>query len=555
MIKAKLLRELFEKPGIIRIAGAHDGLGGKIVEQNRFDGIWASGFEISSSYSVPDASILTMTQFLERAIEINNATSIPVIADCDTGFGNSINVIHMVKNYEAAGIAAVCIEDKKFPKINSLLIGGRQELAPIAEFIGKIMAAKNAQQTKEFMVFARVEALVAGWGQEEALKRAHAYVEAGADAILVQSKSNSPQPIIEFAKAWDNSLPLVIVPTTYPSIKLEQIEKLGIKMAIYANHGLRAAVKAMDSVLSEIYKTNSTFGIEDDIASLREIFELQGMPQLKKDEELYLGAGSEPVKAIIPAAGTPRNQKSLEFLLQDRPVSMLDINGKSLLLRNVETLNSIGIGDIIVITGYQNEKVDLDGIETIFNKNYRDKHILHSIMLAEENIDSRILLAYSDILFEKNLLERLLQCESEITLVVDASYKKTGLRNKKLDLVITKNKPILGKRTLIYNKLNPILKIGTNIPEEKACYEFIGMALFSEKGAMKFKDNYHKAMAKYKTSRFHEAASFSQASFKDMIQELIDNGQTVHALEVNSGWMEIHTFDDYKHACLLSSSK
>lgn len=555
MTKAKKLRELFEKPGVIWIAGAHDGIGSKIVEQNGFNGVWASGFEISSSYALPDASILTMTQFLERAIEINDATSIPVIADCDTGFGNSINVIHMVKKYEAAGIAAVCIEDKKFPKVNSLLIGGRQELAPISEFVGKIMAAKNAQQTKEFMVLARSEALVAGWGQGEALKRAHAYVEAGADAVLIQSKSNSPQPIIDFAKAWGSKVPLIIVPTTYPSITFEQIDKLGIKMVIYANHGLRAALTAMDSVLGEIYRTKTTLGIEDKVASLKEIFELQGMPQMKKDEETYLTNESEPVKVIIPAAGAPRNQESLEFMLQDRPVSMLDINGKSLLQRNVEMLNSVGISDITVITGYQNEKVDADGIETIFNKNYKDKHILHSIMLAKDKLDERVLLIYSDILFEKHLIKRLITCEAEITLVVDASYRKTNQRNKKLDLVTTKNKPALGKRILIYDKLHPILKIGSNIPEEEACYEFIGMALFTKKGAQKFRHEYHKAKAKYKTGRFHEAESFPQASFEDMIQNIIDKGNPVYALEVSSGWMEIHTFDDYKQAGSITSSK
>jgi phosphoenolpyruvate phosphomutase len=117
---------------------------------------------------------------------MNDAVSIPVVSDCDVGYGNSNNVMHMVRKYEAAGIAAVCIEDKRFPKVNSY-IPGRQELAPIAEFVGKFLAAKNTQRTSDFMVIARVEALIAGWGQEEALKRAHTYAEAGADAIFIHS--------------------------------------------------------------------------------------------------------------------------------------------------------------------------------------------------------------------------------------------------------------------------------------------------------------------------------------------------------------------------------
>lgn len=555
MTKSAKLRELFKNSGVIRLVGAHDGLGAKLVERNGFDGVWASGLEISTSYCVPDASILTMSQYLERTVEINDAVSIPVVADCDTGFGNSNNVIHMVKKYEAAGIAAVCIEDKKFPKVNSLLFKGRQELAPIAEFVGKIMAAKNAQVTKNFMVFARVEALIAGWGQEEALKRAHAYVKAGADAILIHSKTSSPQPIVNFAKAWDNSAPLIIVPTTYPTITFEQIEELGIKVMIYANQGLRAAIKVMDSVLAEIYRNKTTLGVENKITPMKDIFELQGMPQLKENEKIYLKTETEPIRAIVPAAGAPHNQGSLEPFLQERPVCMLDINGKSVLQRNIETLNRVGIGDITVITGYRSEKVNIERIGSIYNKNYRDKHILHSIMLAEDKFDGKTLLVYSDILFEKHLVTRLLESESDITLIVDASYKRTHLRNKKLDLVITEGKPILGKRAITYDKLNPVLKIGATISEEKSDYEFIGMTLFSAKGAELLRNEYRKAKEKYKSGRFHEASSFPQASFEDMIQEMINQGHPVSALEVNSGWMEIHTFDNYKHACLITRSE
>src|SRR3989338_5782969 len=178
--KAKALRELFRSKPLLRIVGAHDGLGVKLIEKNGFDGIWASGLEISTSYGVPDANILTMTEYLHAASVMNEASSLPVICDCDTGYGNASNVIHMIKKYEAAGLAAVVIEDKTFPKVNSF-VPGRQNLAPMEEFMGKIEAAKNTQANPEFMVFARVEALIAGWGMEEAVRRAVAYAKAGAD--------------------------------------------------------------------------------------------------------------------------------------------------------------------------------------------------------------------------------------------------------------------------------------------------------------------------------------------------------------------------------------
>ena len=198
--KCKKFKSLFKKK-LIRIVGAHDGLGAKLIGEAGFDGVWASGLEISASYGLPDANILTMTEYLERAVEMNEATSLPVIADCDTGYGNVNNVIYMVEKYEKAGIAAICIEDKLFPKVNSF-IEGRQDLADIDEFCGKIRAVKNTQKNPDFMVIARVEALIAGWGMKEALKRANAYSESGADAILIHSKKKDKKEILEFCKKF-----------------------------------------------------------------------------------------------------------------------------------------------------------------------------------------------------------------------------------------------------------------------------------------------------------------------------------------------------------------
>lgn len=273
--KSTKLRELFFQPGLVRLVGAHDGLSAKLVERHGFDGIWASSFEISASYAVPDASIITMSQYLERTRAMNEAVTLPVVADCDTGFGNSINVIHMVKQYEAADIAAVCLEDKKFPKVNSLLSGGRQELASVAEFVGKILAAKNTQVSPDFMVIARTEALVAGWGLEEALKRADAYVQAGADAILVHSKAKDPSEIYKFCEQWQRKAPLVIVPTTYPMITEQEMLDWGIKLVIYANHGLRAAVKAMDNALNTISRDHGTHHLTATIAPMELVFEIR----------------------------------------------------------------------------------------------------------------------------------------------------------------------------------------------------------------------------------------------------------------------------------------
>ena len=184
MRKTKKLRNLFRDKELVRIMGAHSGLSAKLVEDAGFDGVWASGLEVSTSAAVPDASILTMTDYLDKSIEMNDAIEIPIITDCDTGYGNSSNVIRLVEKLESAGIAGISLEDKMFPKVNSLF-EGRQELAPIGDFVGKILAAKNTQKDSDFMVIARVEALIAGWGMEEAILRSKEYERAGADAILI----------------------------------------------------------------------------------------------------------------------------------------------------------------------------------------------------------------------------------------------------------------------------------------------------------------------------------------------------------------------------------
>jgi len=552
MIKSKKLRELFKKDGVIKIVGAHDGITAKLVELNGFDGVWASGLEVSTSYAVPDANILTMTQYLQAASVMNDAVSIPVVADCDTGYGNSNNVMFMVKKYETAGIAAVTIEDKLFPKVNSY-IPGRQELAPIAEFVGKILAAKNAQATEDFMVIARVEALIAGWGQEEALKRAHAYVQAGADAILIHSKASTPDEIARFAKAWDFSAPLVIVPTAYPMISLEEVEELGVKMVIYANHGLRAEIKAINEVLSQIREEGRLDRINDKIVPMSEVFELQGMTQMKETEKIFLRSGEEEVKVIIPAAGAPsaHNQTSLEPLLQDRPLAALDINGKSILQRNIETLNKSKLYDISVVRGYKKAALGVEGVTYFDNPKHQSEHILSSIFCAEEKMDCKTLIIYSDILFENWLIERLKSVNSDFVIVVDNSFKRSLNRNKKLDLVVTKESLVLGDRVLTYEHLYEVEKIGETLPEETASAEFIGVAMFSKKGVEIFKKVYHDALREYKNKPFHEAENIFQASLEDLLQHLIELGYKVEALQVNSGWMEIHTFENYKFACSI----
>ena len=162
MSKSDILRKDLESKSILKVGGAFDAMSAKLVEINGFDAIWAGSFAISATHALPDASILTMTEFLYSASNMETACNIPIIADCDTGFGGLSNVSHMVKKYEKAGIAAICIEDKTFPKQNSLLENSKQELLPEKEFVAKIIAAQEAKENPNFMLIARTEALISG---------------------------------------------------------------------------------------------------------------------------------------------------------------------------------------------------------------------------------------------------------------------------------------------------------------------------------------------------------------------------------------------------------
>jgi len=285
MSKYEILRKKLEGNSIIKVGGAFDAMSAKLVENSGFDAVWAGSFAISAVHALPDASILTMTEFFDVASNMSSTCEIPIIADCDTGYGGPSNVHHMVRKYENAGISSICIEDKTFPKQNSLLENGKNDLLSEKEFVAKILAAKEARNDKNFIIIARVEALISGAGMNEALKRATAYESAGADAILIHSKQNTPDEIFEFTDSWKGSAPIVVVPTTYDSVKISELEAHKIKMVIYANQTLRVAHMAMSRLLKEMIKADHISDVKDKMSTMQDIFNLQEMYDIKNKEK------------------------------------------------------------------------------------------------------------------------------------------------------------------------------------------------------------------------------------------------------------------------------
>lgn len=539
------LQGLLRSGSIVRVMGAHNGLGARLIERAGFDGVWASGLEISTAYGLPDANILTMTENLEAARAIHEATALPVICDCDTGYGNASNVRHMVRRYEAAGVAAIVIEDKQFPKVNSFIPEG-QELAPIGEFAGRIQAAKATQRNPQFMVFARVEALIAGWGMEEALRRANAYVDAGADGIVIHSKSSSPEEVLAFARNWRRPVPLVAIPTTYYQVTAEELQKAGFSMVIYANHGLRAAIRAMETTFRKIRESGTTADVEPSLATLKEVFELQGMKDLKEDEKRF--SGEEPIRAVIPAARDHKLQADLHELLRDRPLCMLEIGGKSLLERQMEVLRSVGVTEIFVVGGHLHDRIRAEGARVLYNPDYNRWNCAQSILFAKEHLLGKTLIVYSDILFDRQILERLVASPHPVTLVMDRAYQSLPLRAKALDLVaVDAPAPDASRRRLRLDLFKPVRQVGKRTLA-RPTHEFIGVAMLSGQGVEELKKAWEQAHIEFRGKPFFEAPSVEEADFTDLLQYLIQRGVPMAGLEIEHGWSEIHSRDDYERA-------
>jgi len=289
MTKNQTLRAALSRGTLFTAMAAHNPLSAKLAEQAGFGGIWGSGFELSASYAVPDANILSMGTHLEMIRAISSVVTIPVIADIDTGFGNAVNVHYIVPQYEAAGASAIVMEDKTFPKDTSLRTDGRQELVRIEEFQGKIAAAVAARRDQDFVVVARVEALIAGLGQEEAIRRGLAYAQAGADAILIHSRQKTPDEILAFVQAWPGTVPLVLVPTAYPQLTEADIAALGkVAIVIYGNHAIRAAVGAMKEVFAQIRRDGGIRNVDADLPTVKQIIDLQGDSHMREVERQFL---------------------------------------------------------------------------------------------------------------------------------------------------------------------------------------------------------------------------------------------------------------------------
>ncbi len=553
MHNATKLRHLLARPGIVKAVGAHDALSAKLIQEAGFDAIWASGFGISTALKcIPDASFVTATEQLDVERNMTEAVEIPIIADCDTGFGNALNVMRAVNDLERGGVAAICIEDNVFPKRCSFYAGVRRELISVEEHCGKIRAAKAAQTVSDFVVIARTEALIAGWGREEALKRAEAYAKAGADAVLIHSKARTFAELKAVAQDWSGEVPLVVVPTIFDGVTAAELEGAGFKIVIYANQLVRASIRAMRETLDVLRTDTRPGSVNDRIVPLKEVYDLVGLSQMEEQERQFLPVGGQQVTTIIAAAGF---EKHLLPLIEDKPKCLLDIKGKTILERQIAALNECDLKDIALVRGYRKDAITVPHLRYYDNDRYEDTGDLFSLFCAENEMTGRCLILYGDIVFETAVLEKLLKSPADISLVVDLAWydqQKQGLPRLQLkpDLVTLNPPPTQSSATrfMTPDEQYQIHKIGQELAPEDAHGEFIGMAMFSERGTELMRDCYHQASVSYADKGFHEAGAFVKASFTDLVQELIVRGHPVHCIPIYKGWMEVDSFEEYQKA-------
>jgi phosphoenolpyruvate phosphomutase len=526
------LRRMLHSAELEFLMEAHNGLSARIVREAGFKGIWASGLSISAQFGVRDNNEVSWTQVVDMLEFMADASDLPILLDGDTGYGNFNNMRRLVRKLEQRGIAGVCIEDKQFPKTNSFLNAERQPLADIEEFVGKIAAGKDTQQDPSFCIVARVEALIAGWGMDEALRRAEAYRLAGADAILIHSKLSKPDEIVTFAKEWARRSPLVIVPTRYYSTPTDIFRQAGISTVIWANHLLRAAASAMQSVAKEIFDSQTLVNVEDRIASVNEIFRLQDADEYSAAERIYLASAGAPRAAVVLAASRGRG---LEAITIDRPKVMLPIAGKPLLRWLVDGFKKEDINDITVVGGYRADAIDNAGVKLVVNERYAKTGELTSLACALGSLDSAAVIAYGDLLFRSYVLRNLVESKADFSVVVDSLM--TGNSNHTVrDFAYCSrgdDRGLFGSPVLLESVTGAA--DAERIPQGR----WIGMLSVS-----------HTGLAKLKTvlAGLQTEAGFDSLDMPALLNALIGAGAAIEVLYVHGHWQGVNDFDDLRRA-------
>ncbi len=528
--KTAMLKNLIVRPELSFLMEAHNGLSAKIAEEAGFEGIWASGLSISAALGVRDSNEASWTQVLEVLEFMSDATHVPILVDGDTGYGNFNTMRRVVRKLESRDIAGVCIEDKLFPKTNSFIKGTAQPLADMDEFCGKIKAGKDAQVDDDFVIVARVEAFIAGWGLEEALKRAEAYRLAGADAILIHSALRNPTEILEFKQEWGNRSPVVIVPTKYYTTPTEIFKDAGFSTIIWANHLMRSAMTVMQQTAAQIFKDQNLLNVEEKVVGLAEVFRIQGEAELSEAEKIYLPQSAGQTKAIILAAS---RGVELGDLTLHQPKAMIPINGRPILLHIADAYREAGVKDLTVIRGYKKEAIKLTGIKVVDNDDFSTTQEVYSLYQAAKELEGSCVISYGDVLFKKHLVTELLESKADFAVMVDTNWKDSRNKGRTADFVIC-SEPLSKKSFLSTVTLKEFV---ASIDGPTIHGEWMGVLRASSAGAAILKKS-------LESWACEDLAGLKAAKLPDLMKRLIQAGHTIQVMYTSGRWLDVDSVED-----------
>ncbi|MEX3526599.1 MAG: phosphoenolpyruvate mutase [Burkholderia sp.] len=529
--RAARLRRMLTSSSLEFLMEAHNGLSARIVREAGFKGIWGSGLSISAALGVRDNNEASWTQVVDVLEFMADASDLPILLDGDTGYGNFNNMRRLVRKLEQRGIAGVCIEDKQFPKTNSFIDGERQPLAEIDEFAGKIKAGKDSQTDPDFSIVARVEALIAGWGMDEALRRAHAYADAGADAILMHSKLSRPDEILEFARQWNNRAPIVIVPTKYYSTPTDVFRQAGISTVIWANHLVRSAAASMQATARDIFEHQTLVNVEDRVATVNEIFRLQDADEYSAAERIYLSSSRSSNSAIVLAAS---RGKGLEAVTEDKPKVMLPIAGKPLLRWLVDGFKKEGVNDITVVGGYRADAIDTAGIKLVVNECHAETGELSSLACALERIKGDTIVSYGDLLFRSYIVRDLAESDAEFTVVVDSSL--TDSPNQSVRDFAQCSAP--DDRGLFGQKIT-LQRVAGDAGNDAPHGRWVGLLNVRGAGVERLKATIERLQAR---------PDFDQLDLPALLNALVEAGEQISVQYVHGHWRGVNDLDEFRRA-------
>ena len=512
------------RPEIAFLMEAHDGLSARIAQEAGFEGVWASGLTVSASFGVRDNNELSWTQVVDHVAFMAEAVDVPVLLDGDTGYGNFNSMRRLVRKLEQVGVAGVVIEDKLFPKTNSFLRSELQPLADVGEFCGKIKAGKDSQSDADFVLVARVEALIAGWGLAEALKRAEAYQEAGADAILIHSRQSSPAEIFAFLAEWDRRAPVVLVPTKYWRTPTEDFRARHVSVVIWANHLLRSAIGAMQETARRLRADESLLAVEPQVAPLHEVFRLQGDAELEEAERRYLPA-RESLSAVVLAAG---EGSGFGGLTARTPKAMLKVQGRPILARLLDDFAALGGRDALVVRGYRAEAVDVPGARFVDNPDYASTGEAYSLSLAEAALGPGTLVAFGDIVLRRHIVQALLEeAGTGITLAVDS-----GLAGAAEDDRVLADRADSGRFSFEEVQLRAV---GDEVPSGGSHGVWIGLLHLGRDGAGWLVEALREARAD---------GTLRTARLSDLLSRVLARGYPVRVVYSRGGWINVNDLAD-----------